>query len=81
MANSQVMISVPNLDSAAGATLMDVYLFLDKRSDSDERYCKSIFPRTNHDYEAGQAVWTLLYKEKIVNGVSTVLYQHRGYTP
>ena len=81
LANSQVMISVPDLDSAAGATLRDVYLFLDKRSDSDERYCKSIFPRTNHDYESGQAVWTLLYKEKIVNGVSTVLYQHKGYTP
>ena len=83
MANSQVMISVPDPDSnsAMGSPLRDVYLFLDKRSDSEERYCKSIFPRTDHDYVTGQSVWTLLFKEKIVNGVSTVLYQHKGYTP
>ena len=63
----------------------DVYLFLDKRdSDSDisNRFCKSIFPKHDHDFTKYQAKWTLLYKEKIdANGVSNVLYQHKGYTP
>ena len=61
----------------------DIYLFIDKRdknSDTSDRFCKSIFPKRDHDFTEYQAKWTLLYKEKVVNGMSTVLYQHKGYT-
>ena len=58
----------------------EVYLFLDKRRDSDERFCRSIFPRTTHDYSTGQTIWTLLYKEKnLPDGTTAILYHHKGY--
>ena len=66
-------------DNSASITSHDVYIFIDKRNNSDERYCKSIFPKTKLDYTEGQAVWTLLYKEKITYGSSAVLYHHKGY--
>ena len=63
----------------------DVYLFLDKRnteSDTSERFCKSIFPKRDHDFTEYQAKWTLLYKEKTdPDGTISVLYQHKGYEP
>ena len=62
--------------------LRDVYVFLDKREDSDERFCRSIFPRTTRDYTIGQPKWTLLYKKKYLpDGTKSVLYQHKGYNP
>ena len=58
----------------------DVYLFLDRRSHSDEMFCRSIFLRTNHDYTFGQARWTLLYKKKFSpDGTESVLYHHKNY--
>ena len=60
----------------------DLYLFLDKRKDSDERYCKSVFAKgTNRDYSERQERWTVLFKEKenIVSGEKTILYQHKSY--
>ena len=61
----------------------DVYLFIDKRdSEKTDRYCKSIFPKRDHDFTENQAKWTLLYKEKInANSASIILYQHKGYIP
>ena len=62
--------------------LRDVYVFLDKREDSDDRFCHSIFPRTTRDYTIGQPKWTLLYKKKYLpDGTESVLYQHKGYNP
>ena len=62
--------------------LRDVYVFLDKREDSDDRFCRSIFPRTTRDYTIGQPKWTLLYKKKYLpDGTESVLYQHKGYSP
>ena len=58
----------------------EVYLFLDKRSDCEDYYCRSIFPRTTRDYTYGQPKWTLLYKKKSMSdGTETVLYHHKGY--
>ncbi|MCR5338350.1 MAG: hypothetical protein K6E75_07315 [Lachnospiraceae bacterium] len=60
----------------------DIYLFIDKKEDSDLRFCKSIFPKKNHDYTEYQAVWTLLYKEKIKpDGTDNILYCHNNYNP
>ena len=63
----------------------DVYIFIDKRDrkgDSSDRFCKSIFPKRDHDFTEYQAKWTLLYKEKISSdGTSTVLYKHNNYDP
>lgn len=65
-----------------GSDVSDAYLFIDKRSGSDDRYCKSIFPKNDCDYTRGQTKWTLLYKEKecISTGESEILYKHRSYT-
>lgn len=66
-------------------TASDVYLFIDKRddkSDTSDRFCKSIFPKRGRDFTEYQEKWTLLYKEKVdTTGTSNVLYQHKGYTP
>ena len=41
-----------------------IYTFLSK-NDDDNYFCRSFFPKTNHDYTIGQTSWTLLYKKKI----------------
>lgn len=43
----------------------DVYIFLSQTPNSDTYYCRSFFPKENKDYTVGQAVYTLLFKEKI----------------
>lgn len=45
--------------------LCDVYIFIDKVKNSNTHFCRSFFPKSNKDYTAGQAKYTLLYKEKI----------------
>lgn len=58
----------------------EVYLFIDKRKDSDDRFCRSIFPKTTLDYTYGQAKWTLLYKKKYLpDGSESVLYHNKNY--
>ena len=60
----------------------EVFIFLDNRKDSNERFCRSIFPKTSRDYAFGQARWTLLYKKKLLSdGTETILYHHKGYCP
>ena len=62
----------------------DLYLFIDKRKDSDERYGKSVFAKgTNRDYTEGQERWTVLFKEKefLSSGNRIILYQHKTYIP
>lgn len=72
MANSNIPISADNPK--------DVYVFIDKRDDSDEHFCRSIFPRTTRDYTVGQPKWTLLYKKKYMpDGTECLLYHHKGY--
>ena len=43
----------------------DVYIFLDRKEGEKEFFCRSFFPKRGKDYTAGQAVYTLLLKEKI----------------
>ena len=61
----------------------EVYLFIDKRADSEDRFCRSIFPKADVDYTEGQAKWTLLYKSKehISSGKTDLLYKLDSYTP
>lgn len=41
-----------------------IYIFLDKRNNSDNRFCRSFFPKSIKDYTIRQTKMTLLYKEK-----------------
>lgn len=43
----------------------DIYIFLDKKETAGEFFCRSFFPKENTDYTKGQAIYTLLKKEKI----------------
>lgn len=43
----------------------DVYIFLAKKDNINIYFCRSFFPREQRDYTKGQAIYTLLYKEKI----------------
>lgn len=74
MSNSGISIaSDPNAE---------IYLFLDKRNDCEERFCKSVFPKGELDYTDRQSVWTLLYKVKYhEDGSAVVLYRHNSYKP
>lgn len=42
----------------------NLYIFLSKYR-GDCYFCRSFFPETKRDYTENQALWTLLYKEKI----------------
>ena len=58
----------------------ELYIFLDKRECSDERFCRSLFPKSIVDYTNKQTKWTLLYKEKIILGKSSVvLFHNKNY--
>ena len=60
----------------------DIYLFIDKREYSEYRFCKSIFPKKDRDFTESQAIWHLLYKEKIApDKSSSILYKHNDYDP
>ena len=43
----------------------DIYIFLDRQAGSDFFFCRSFFQKELKDYTNGQAVYTLLKKEKI----------------
>ena len=68
-------------DRLEGSDISDTYLFIDKRSGSDDRYCKSVFAKGDRDYTRGQTKWTLLYKEKehVSSNKVEILYQHKSY--
>ncbi len=54
----------------------DIYIFLDRLENEAHHFCRSFFPKGDKDFTAGQAKYTLLYKEKIntVTGASVVQY-------
>lgn len=52
--------------------VQDVYIFLDKEKDKGTYFCRSFFPKENHDYTARQSQLSMLYKEKTVLGVSQI---------
>ena len=43
----------------------DIYIFLDRQAGTDFFFCRSFFQKELKDYTKGQAVYTLLKKEKI----------------
>ena len=52
------------------------HIFIEKRSNSDNQFCKSFFENSVKDYSRGQTKMTLLYKEKLNKcvGKSEILY-------
>lgn len=42
----------------------DIYIFLDRKDNLDDFFCRSFFPKESIDYTKGQAAYTLLKKEK-----------------
>ncbi|MCM1560571.1 MAG: PBECR4 domain-containing protein [Butyrivibrio sp.] len=59
----------------------DVYIFLARRKESDRYFCRSFFPKEQRDYTKGQAVYTLLYKEKICLSTKDIHIQYDRLTP
>ena len=59
----------------------DIYIFLDQKEDAGSFFCRSFFPREEKDYTKGQAVYTLLKKEKINTSTGTVHIQYDRLSP
>lgn len=59
----------------------DVYIFLARQDDTGHYFCRSFFPREQKDYTAGQAVYTMLYKEKIRLSTGEVQIQYDRLAP
>lgn len=60
----------------------EIYIFLDRRKAEEQFFCRSFFPKESKDYTIGQAVYTLLFKEKITlsTGVRAVQYNYLSST-
>lgn len=58
----------------------DIYLFLEKTKESERYFCRSFFPKEEKDYTKGQAVYTLLYKEKIYLSSGDIYIQYDRLT-
>lgn len=43
----------------------DIYIFIEKKDNSDLYYCRSFFPKEKKDYTIGQSAYTMLFKEKV----------------
>lgn len=59
----------------------DVYIFLDKKENANHFFCRSFFPKEDKDYTKGQAVYTLLKKEKINTSTGMVQIQYDRLSP
>jgi len=59
----------------------DIYIFLAEDNGSGNYYCRSFFPKEQKDYTDGQAVWTMLYKEKIHLSTGEKEVQYDRLTP
>ena len=60
---------------------VDVYIFLDRKSEGEQFFCRSFFPKENTDYTVGQAAYTLLYKEKITLSTGETEIQYDRLSP
>ena len=55
-----------------------VYIFLARRKEDTDSYCvKSFFLKNNIVYGGNALYW--MYKEKIKDGVSNILYKHKNF--
>lgn len=54
----------------------DIYIFLAKQKETGRYFCRSFFPKEQKDYTKGQAIYTMLYKEKIFlsTGLNQIQY-------
>lgn len=59
----------------------DIYIFLACHNDTGQYFCRSFFPREKKDYTKGQAVYTMLYKEKICLSTKDMQVQYDRLTP
>ena len=59
----------------------DVYIFLDKKDETSDFFCRSFFPKEDKDYTKNQAVFTLLKKEKINTLTDTIQIQYDRLSP
>ena len=56
-------------------------IFLDQLPEPDTFFCRSFFPKEGKDYTKGQAVYTLLKKEKISLSTGTIITQYDRLKP
>ena len=42
----------------------EIYIFIDRKDNAENFFCRSFFPKVEKDYTIGQVKYTLLYKEK-----------------
>ena len=54
----------------------EVYVFLDKKENAENYFCRSFFPKTDKDYTVGQVKYTLLRKEKITLSIGESVVQY-----
>mgnify|MGYP000445843485 CR=1 FL=1 len=59
----------------------DIYIFLDQLPEPNSFFCRSFFPKEDKDYTKGQAVYTLLKKEKTILSTGNTIIQYDRLTP
>lgn len=59
----------------------DIYIFLAKQNGDSRYFCRSFFPKGQKDYTKGQAIYTMLYKEKIFLSTRKAEIQYDRLTP
>lgn len=59
----------------------DVYVFIANSEECGHYYCRSFFPKEKKDYTRGQAVYTMLFKEKISLSTGNREVQYDRLTP
>ena len=59
----------------------DIYIFIAKNEASGTYYCRSFFPKEQTDYTKGQAIYTMLYKEKVCLSTGKKQIQYDRLTP
>lgn len=59
----------------------NIYIFLARQVNAEWYFCHSFFPKEQKDYTKGQAIYTMLYKEKICLSTGKVQIQYDRFTP
>ncbi len=59
----------------------DIYIFLDRQKEPGHFFCRSFFQKEEKDYTKGQAIYTLLKKEKINLRTEEKMIQYDRLTP
>ena len=59
----------------------DIYIVLDRQKEPDQFFCRSFFQKEEKDYTKGQAIYTLLKKEKINLRTEEKMIQYDRLTP